>query len=860
MKLLTRFIIPVIICGFTILGIEYGLYYKNFNPFKHIKQSGAMKAMHSWQRERAYPEDDIPEAAYYRAYEQMQAEFSKQSMILNNQWQDIGPKNIGGRTISIAIDPVNPNIIYAGAASGGLWRSTTGGAGVQAWEYIETGYPVNGVGAIAINYDNPDIIYIGTGEVYAYQNSIGGLSIRATRGSYGIGILKTTDGGDTWTKSLDWSYNQKRGVQMIRIHPVNPEILFAATTEGIYKSTNAGGAWTLVHPVIMATDLLIHPNSPDTIISAHGNLNSAGNGIYRSTNGGATWLKITSGLPASYGGKTLLAGFESDPDIVWASIGFGETSGAGTNLAKSTDFGATWTVVNTDDYATYQGWFSHFVVPHPTDPSKILTAGVDVFKSTDGGTNFSQKSYWYLWDFGVPPVGGPEGPPDYSHADHHAYAIHPTNPNIVYFGNDGGVFRTTDFGETFSGLNGGYQSTQFYKRFGVSKADTTRAIGGMQDNATAIWEGTVAWRRVLGGDGCCTQISHTNTDTMYGSSQYLSIRRSTNKGLNWSGIAPPSSNPAFNGQFLVAPSNSKILYGGGEYFYKTTNAGNNWTALNSGAPVNGDPVLSIAISYTNPDTVYITTAPYVRRAEVFRSTNGGTTFTNITSTLPDRYPVDISVDPADSRIVYITFSGYGTPHLYKSTDAGASWTDISGNLPDVPTSAVIIDPENRDHLFVGNDLGVFVSFNGGANWNLLNNGIPGSFLVMDLAYSPVDRMLFAATHGRGVYRIPLTGLTSAGTAGSENTVTDFALGQNYPNPFNAGTQFSFTIPQEGDAAVRFYDVTGKQIAELLSGTISAGTHSVRLGASQLNDLASGVYYYSVEWKGRKQTKKLIYMK
>lgn len=858
MKKAPIFILPLIMIMFLIYGIEQGIYYRYYNPFKGLKQSGALQAMEQWVKQRAYPDDDIPADKYYRAYEQHLTMAAKRQNVQAEDWQALGPKNIGGRTISIAIHPTQPDIIFAGAASGGLWKSTTGGVGVQAWEYIETGFPVNGVGAIAINYDSPDVMYIGTGEVYGYQNSIGGLSIRNTRGSYGIGLLKTTDGGTTWTKSIDWTYDQRRGVQVIKLHPEGPDTLFAGTTEGIYKSTNAGSSWVLVHPVVMVTDIVINQNNPQQILAACGNLNSTGTGIYRSTNGGATWAKITSGLPAAWGGKALLAASGAESDVVYASIGFGETSGAGTNLCKTTNFGATWTVINTQDYATYQGWFAHFVVPHETDPSKLLTAGVDVYKSINGGSTLTQKSYWFNWDFGVPPIGGPEGPPDYSHADHHAWAQHPTNPNIIYFGNDGGVFRTLDFGETFEGCNGGYQTTQFYKRIGVSRADSSRLVGGMQDNATAVWEGTAAWRRGIGGDGCCAQISPTSVDTMYGSSQYLNAARSFDKGVSWQGMSIPSSSAAFNGQFLVAPSNGKILYGGGKKFYRTTNGGNNWTALNGNQNINGDPVLSIAIAYNNPDIVYITTAPNVRPAEVFKSTNGGTVFTNITGNLPNRYPVDISVDPGNPDIVYVAFSGYGTSHLYRSTNGGAGWNDIGANLPDVPASAVVVDPLNPGHIYVGNDLGVYATTNLGESWININTGVPGSVLIMDLAYSPANRKLIAATHGRGVYSIPLPNLTNIHAEGVKPD--NFVLGDAYPNPFNAGTNFEFTLPVKSSVVIRVYTTGGEMIYETNKGELEAGTHRQYIGTEVLSRLAGGVYYYAVQSGGSRQVKKFVYLK
>ncbi len=849
--ILLSFIIPFIIFNHSTTDDV------NKNPKEDERVSGALQSLDFWTIQRAYPNKNIPDNLYYKAFMEQKEKLFK-SNDTKVDWQELGPQNIGGRTLALDINPINPNTLYAGSASGGLWRSYTGGVGVKAWNYIPTGFPVLSVGAIAIDPLDTNVIYIGTGEVYGYQNSIGGLNIRTTRGSYGIGLLKTTDNGSTWSKSIDWSYNQARGIEVIRIDPSNSNIVYAGTTEGMFKTTNAGASWNQMHTVIMTTDILIDKQNSQFILEACGNLNSTGAGIYRSTNGGNTWTQITANIPL-FGGKILLAGYSGNANVCFASVGYGTVDGAGTELLKSTDFGASWSLLNNADYSTYQGWYSHFVIPHPTDASKILCAGIDVFKSIDGGQTLTNKSDWSAWFFGVPPVGGPEGPSNYSHADHHAYVINPLNPDMVYFGNDGGVFRTTDFGETFQGCNGGYQTTQFYKRIGVSKVDSTRIIGGLQDNATAVWEGTLAWRRGIGGDGCCAQISPTKTDTMYGSGQYLYLNRSTNKGLSWSYIAPNSANSAFNAPFLLAPSNPKIIYAGGEQLFKSTNAGNNWTTMNSGNTINGDPILSIAVSFTNPDSVYLTTAPTNFPAGIYRSVNGGGAWTNITGSLPDRYPVDVSVDPRNSAIVYVVFSGFGTSHLFKSLDGGNNWTDIGKGLPDVPTSAVCLDPFNPSIIYVGNDLGVFYSLDNGTTWKDLNSGIPGTALVMDLAIIPVNKMLIVATHGRGVYRIPLLTITSVNN-GSNSIPEGFVLQQNYPNPFNGGTVIKYSIPHTGYVSLIIYDITGKEVKVLVSGNITAGEHTAIIRDNDFARLSSGVYLYKLTTKEFSSTRKLVVLK
>ena len=316
-------------------------------PEGERRPSGAMKALRYWSAQRAHPAKTIPDRGFGRALEisrSMRDAFSGGGLDDGvGPWSPIGPTNVGGRTLTLAVHPDNPDVLFAGSASGGLWKSTTGGVGATAWSRVDLGVPGLGVSTIAIDPDATDTMYVGTGEAYAYQISDGGEVDRTTRGSYGVGILKSTDGGASWSSSLDWSYEQSRGVWMIRIHPTNSAILYAATTEGIYQSTDAGGSWILVHPVVMATDVRIHPTIPDTVLSAHGNFSSTGHGIYRTTDGGQNWTKLTGGLPATWSGKVQLAISSSTPVRIYASIA---NTFNGLGLYRSGDNGDGWTLVN----------------------------------------------------------------------------------------------------------------------------------------------------------------------------------------------------------------------------------------------------------------------------------------------------------------------------------------------------------------------------------------------------------------------------------------------------------------------------------------------------------------------------------
>jgi photosystem II stability/assembly factor-like uncharacterized protein len=608
----------------------------------------------------------------------------------------------------------------------------------------------------------------------------------------------------------------------------------------------------------MVWDLVIHPVDTNIVLVTCGNFSSTGYGLYRTTDSGNSWNKIIQGVPTIYEGKGHLAVSRSQPDVMFASFGngFSFTNGASW-LCKSSDKGATWSIKSTTDYSQWQGWFSHDVAVSPADTNLVIAIGIGVWKSTDGGTTLVEKAAGGLVT-GRPPIGGP-GPPNHVHADNHDIVFHPTDPNIFYLGTDGGVFRSLDAGETFESRNGSYQTAQFYNGFSTSPLDSHLSIGGLQDNGTIIYDGQLAWYRPFGADGGWTGVNAINDNILYGSSQGLNLRKSTNRGQSFFGLSVPSSFPtSFIAPYVVAVDNPQILYAGRERIYKSSNDGSSWVATNNNLALDGNPAIAMAISAQNNDVVYVATAPSAAIPRgVFRTTDGGNSWIDITGSLPDRYPADLYVNPVDEANAYITFSGFGTSHVYKTTDYGSSWQDISSGLADVPTSAVIVDPLLPDHIYIGNDIGVFVSIDGGNSWTDFNEGLPEAVMVFDLSISPTNRKLRIATHGNGAYQRDLIE-SAVPISKGETYIRDFRLHQNYPNPFNPNTTIPYSLSKKSTVSLSIYNSLGQKVKTLVHSVQSAGEHKVVWDGTNTQGIrvSSGIYLYRLSVADQNQIKSM----
>ncbi len=736
------------------------------------KQSGAGKQLNSWYWAKGYPDPQNLSNKYQAAWEQY-LEIKKKtgdnyaaSRIASANWTAMGycqngSTRVGGRVVCMAIDPNNNSNLWVGSASGGIWKSTNAGS---IWTAVQTNLPVLGVSAILVDPSNSNIIYAGTGEVYHTEVDVMGFNVWKTRGTYGIGVIKSTDGGTTWSQVLTKVSSDLFGVQSMAFLPGSSTTLFACATDGLYRSTNSGSTWTKIYTGINVRDIAINPSNTNQMVISVGNMTNATKGIYRTTNGtnaSPTWGQITTGLPASFQGYIKLDNVGSG--LLVASIGVA-SSGSPNEIYRSTDFGSNWSVLSTSNHCSYQFWFAHVVAINPFFTDSLIYGGVSLYRHRTTPT------------VGRASISG-------IHADHHDIKFDPVQRGIVYVCNDGGVYKSTNGGQTFSAINTGLNATQFYASLGVSKTNANLMVGGLQDNGQFVYNGT-NWITPsgAGGDGTACAIHPSNNNIMLACRDARAIKRSTNGGTSFSELSGSSwaftgdSRTAFVAPIAFAPSDGNIVYQASDNLHKSTNAGSSFSnnALGSTPPYPATTPsnyieqrhktgIALAISPTNPNKVYVSTSPFAQydndvndiyvngQPNLLRTTTGNTPFTSIKGTLPDRFVMGIAVSANNDDSVYVALGGFGTSHIYLTPDGGATWISRGAGLPDVPFNAILIDPVNPSVIYAGCDFGVYVSPDRGATWLDYNGGFWDATLIMDLQ-ADANNNIIAATHGKGVFR------------------------------------------------------------------------------------------------------------
>jgi photosystem II stability/assembly factor-like uncharacterized protein len=799
----------------------------------------------------SYPYNEIPQHALESMRQEMSSRFPRKqsahaTVADTASWVLAGPSNIGGRVTSLLIHPADRNIIYAGSASGGVWKTTDFGT---TWTNVFN--ESFSIGSLAFEPGNPNVVYVGTGEA----NPAGVATYP------GNGIWRSTDAGTTWT---NLGLTQTGHIGKIVINPHNPNQIFVAALglyrgktadRGIYRSNDHGSTWSQVlflNDTTGGTDVVFSPVDTSTIFAAmwvryrtpHVSiLSGPSSGLYVSLNSGGTWSLVGSGFPSNSAtlGRISLATAPSDSSIMYALVASDANWGG---VYKSTNAGFAWT--KTYDGGTSgetQVWYNNVITVDPYNSKHVWSGMTSFYQSTDGSS--------YNIDFSY---GG--------HVDHHAIAYAPSDSNTIVIGNDGGIFISTDGGNSWS-KSYDLPITQFYAGF-IAQQNPQYLLGGTQDNSSMRTHTNVvdSWTFIYCCDGFYCLVDPTDTNYVYAEAQNGGLGYSTDGGGSFfDGTIGISGSDRKNWETPIAMDlqHPKTLYTGTQRVYRTTNNMQSWTAI-SGDLTYGDggrvgTISTIDVSATDSNVVYAGTDD--GRVQV--TTNGGGSWQSIGDSLPQRWVTRITVDPDSSNIAYVTLSGFIQydfgGHIYRTTNYGTTWTNIGATLPDVPINDVVVDPMARTHLYIGTDLNVMYTTDLGTSWNIFGTNLP-DVPVHDLALHSTARKLVAFTHGRSAFSTNLAPLTSVNNAPVE-VPQQFVLEQNYPNPFNPVTRIQYSVMSNQYITIKIYDVLGREVQTLVNEKRQPGSYDVTFDATKF---PSGIYIYTLRAGNISLSRKMVLTK
>lgn len=781
-------------------------FYKYWAKKGTVRKKGTWKQFKRWEwfaETRLDSEGYFDPTLNWKGWLEKKQRFGLKNTTTTTTWTQLGPvhlpelyNNYGypgmGRLNCIAFHPNNPEIIWVGAPSGGLWKTVNGG---NTWSSPTDHLPNLGVTSILIHPQNPDIMYLATGDGDGSD-------------TFTIGVLKSPDGGQTWnTTGLQPVLAGRWTIGKLSMHPSDPETLVAALNRGIYKSSDGGNTWSQKVAGDFR-DIEVAPSNPSTWYGT-----ASADGIYRSTDSGDNWTRLDTGLPRTGFDRIAAAISPSAPHIIYAL--YVNLEGGFYGLYRSTDSGNSWTLrANSPNILGWQldggdsdgqGFYDLTLAVYPTNPNIVYVGGINLWKSTDGGAGWEVITHWTV-NRGRP----------YVHADHHDFIFHPHDNNTLFSGNDGGLFKSTDGGATWTDLSSGLAIHQIY-RLGVSAQEPGKIIIGTQDNGSAFYD-QGEWKSVYWADGMECAIDPVDSETMYCSVYNGNFYRSNDSGRNWTFISSEFEDEgAWVTPFLLDPQNPSILYAATSRVFKSTNRGSSWTAISHDliSPNNELRTLAVAPSDSN----YIYTADYTR---MFVTTNGGGTWSGVDEPIQSRGITAIAIHPQNPRTLWITVGRYQSgKKVFYSTDAGETWTNISGILPNIPANCIVVDPLSYG-LYVGTDLGIFYSPSG-TSWQSFDNGLP-NVIVNELEIHANSNKIRAATFGRGLWESPLAVTPDIfppiNLAGERKINKSFFQIEHLDvltwqaNPFNADKE---------DEVVNYRIYRVNDGAETLLASVSAGT-------------------------------------
>lgn len=780
--------------------------------------------------------------------------------------RQIGPAVMGGRITSIEGVNSEPRTIYIGSAGGGVWKTSNAGASFRPVfdKYCQS------IGALAIDQQNPNIVYVGTGESNM-RNTV----------SIGEGLYKTTDGGDNWTKigGLDSTEH----ISKIIVDPKNSNTIYVAAPgalwsdskhRGLYKSTDGGKTFEkilYVNEKVGVADIAVDPSNTNTIYASTWefrrtpySFNSGGNGsgIFKSNDGGKTWKELTNGLPKKPMGRSALAIAASEPNRILAIV-----EAESTGLYLSTDGGENWKKQTTTLNVESRPFYFSCLVVDPKDAKRVYRPGFLFSYSDDGGVSFAD--------------GGGN-----VHSDHHALWINPNYTNQMYLGTDGGVYMSTDRGASWIML-AALPVSQFYHVVYDLK-EPYNVYGGLQDNQSWFAPSQSAggienadWRNLGGGDGFWVQVDGTNPDMVYAESQGGEAFRSDLKQGKQYNIKPQATKNEdklrfnWNSPIVIGQKNKANLYMAAQYLYKSTDMGKNWTRIspdlttnnkakqnqeNSGglsadntSAENHCTIFTLVESQFDENIIWVGTDD----GNLQYTTDGGKTWTNVSKNyaaagIPAQTWVSsIQLSSFDRNTVYATFDNhmYGDHKTYvgKSTDMGKTWTRIDSKEFTGYAHKIKEDIVNKDLLFLGTEMGLFATVDGGANWFRMKNNVPWKALVRDIQIHPVTNDLILATHGRGIIIVdnitPMRNMTKE-VSGKDVVVFESkpfnitmgryyvgsSSGEGYTGPNTSqDAPISYYFKDRlntGNVRVEIYDKDGK-LVQSMPGTKRKGLNIVR---------------------------------